>query len=97
MGPITTTSAGISSAPFITAPAISPVSGMSATQPVSHSLSNGSVAMGQSAAPPRPPPGKYTWPSSHTYVWHPLQIWPSWLRFLVMAPPPPPPNKKNTT
>ncbi|PNF24527.1 Intersectin-1 [Cryptotermes secundus] len=63
MGPISTASAGIPSAPLsiITAPmgvapAISPVSGMSVTQSASHSLSNGSVAVGQSAAPPRPPP-----------------------------------------
>jgi hypothetical protein len=65
MGPISTASAGIPSAPLgiMTAPmgitpAISPVSGMSVTQPASHSLTNGSVAMGQSVAPPRPPPGK---------------------------------------
>jgi hypothetical protein len=42
--------------------------------------------MGQSAAPPRPPPGKHGWPSSDMFVWHPLQIWPSWLRFLVPPP-----------
>jgi hypothetical protein len=69
MGPISTVSSGISSAPLGVipapigiAPTIPPVSaplGLAVTQPVSQSLSNGTLAVGQGAAPPRPPPGKW--------------------------------------
>jgi hypothetical protein len=73
MGPMSTASTVIPSAPLgmipntvpapmgIT-PAIPSVSvpvGISVAQPISHSLSNGSVAMGHGTAPPRPPPGKW--------------------------------------
>jgi hypothetical protein len=73
MGPVSTASTGIPAAPLgmipstVPAPlgitsAISSVSapvGIPVAQPASHSLSNGSVAMGQATAPPRPPPGKW--------------------------------------
>jgi hypothetical protein len=72
MGPISASSSGIPSAPLgvipntvpapmgITAavPSVSVPIGIPVAQPVSHSLSNGSVATGQGTAPPRPPPGK---------------------------------------
>lgn len=46
-------------APVGITPALPPVSmPVGISQPVSHSLTNGSVALGQGTAPPRPPPGK---------------------------------------